>query len=246
MKNSPSFALPDLELISAPYFFFSINRKSELLYVSPSTEQVLGYTPKKIIGRRYTEFLDPTSPLNSEVVDCRKFRFEGGENYEQLRVVETRGSKLKVLKVQTYGEQNEKGHVKIIHGIAQDVTDVYFVEQEMHNRLADLEESDRRLSERERMVMELVVSGMLNKSIARKLKIRERSVEKIRSRLVEKFNAETMFEVVSKATELKILQDVILLAHEPHDGPSVPASRLLRRRVMGMKKQAKTKGGNPN
>ncbi|MDB4539692.1 LuxR C-terminal-related transcriptional regulator [Saprospiraceae bacterium] len=219
MENSETIALPDLELFSAPYFFFSINRKSELLYLSPSAEQILGYLPEKIIGRRYTEFLDPTSPLNSEIVDCRKYRFEVGVNYQQLHVVETKDSKLKVLKIQTYGESNEKGRVKIIHGIAQDVTDIYFVEQEMHSRLTELEKSDRRLSERERKVMELVVSGMLNKSIARKLDIRERSVEKIRSRLVEKFEAETMFEVVSKATELKILQDVILLAHDAHDGP---------------------------
>lgn len=246
MKNSEKYALPDIELFSEPYFFFSINRKSELLYVSPSVEQILGYLPEKITGQRYTKFLDATSPLNADAEDCRKIRFEAGENYAQLRVLETSDSKLKVLKVQTYQAQDAKGRTSFVHGIAQDVTDVYFVEQEMHSRLITLEEADSRLSERERMVMELVVAGMLNKSIARKLNIRERSVEKIRSRLVEKFNAETMLEVISKATEFKILRDVILLAHDAHNGPNKPASRLLRRQVLRMKKSAKPKGGNPH
>ena len=53
---------------------------------------------------------------------------------------------------------------------------------------------------------------MPNKAIARKLKISERAIEKIRSRLVEKFNCDSMIEVVAKSTELNLLNNVVLLA----------------------------------
>ncbi len=229
MKKIEHREIPDPDSFSQPYFFFSNNRKSELLYVSPSVEQVLGYPPEEVIGRRYSEFLDQTSPLNSGLAKCRKLGFKSRENHEQLRVVQTRDQQLKVLKVQTYGKHDAEGRVVVKYGIAQDVTDVFFVEQEMHKRLIKLQKADRKLSDRERFVLDRVIEGTLNKSIARKLDISERSVEKIRSRLVEKFDSETMFEVVSKATELRILQDVILLAHDAHQGPNKPTSRLLRK-----------------
>ncbi len=229
--STENHSKPDPDSFSEPYFFFSNNRKSELLYVSPSVEQVLGYAPEAIIGRRYAELLDATSPLNSDVTRCRKMDFKSGEHREQLRVVETRDKQLKVLKVQTYGKRDNKGRVIVKYGIAQDVTNIFFVEQEMHKRLHELQDADRKLSDRERFVLDRVVEGMLNKTIARKLEISERSVEKIRSRLVEKFDSETMFEVVSKATELKILQDVILLAHDAHDRPNRPSRRSLRKAI---------------
>ena len=227
--NTEHQAVPDPDGFGPPYFFFSHNRKSELLYVSPSVEQVLGFRPTEMIGRQYSDFLDSTSPLNSDVVKCRKRGFKSGKNFEQLRVVETRDKQLKVLKVQTYGQQDSQGRVTTNYGIAQDVTDAFFVELEFYRRLKKLQKAVRKLSDRERFVLDRVMEGMPNKAIAKKLDVSLRTVEKIRAQIVETFDSETMIEVVAKATELRILRDVVLSAHEAHQGPNKPTRHLLRK-----------------
>lgn len=61
---------------------------------------------------------------------------------------------------------------------------------------SNLEERFATLSERERDVMELVVSGMLNKNIASELNISTKTVELHRSRLMEKLEARNLAELV--------------------------------------------------
>ena len=204
--------VPKIESFSKPYFFFSNNKYRELLYVSPSVEEVLGYSPSELVGRKYSEFLDASSPLNSDVSDCRKRRFNGDGVHENLRVVETKDKRLKVLKIQTHGVKDVSGNIVANHGLAQDVTDVYFLESELHVRLQELRAVESSLSPREKDVLCRVKAGQLNKVIAKELNVTERAIEGIRSRLMKKFDAETIAVVVKKATELKMLNEVILLA----------------------------------
>lgn len=203
---------PDLESFTAPYFFFSNNQDSEILFVSKSIEDVLGYRAKDVVGRKYTEFLDPNSPLNSDISEFKRRRFSGDGHHEHLRVVESRDGKLKVLKVQTYGGKDEEGNVVANYGLVQDVTEIYFAEDELHQKLEHLRKIDESLSVREREVLERVLAGNLNKSIAKQFSITERAVERTRARLMSKFESETTAEMVSKATELRMLKSVILLA----------------------------------
>jgi len=217
VMNLTDHTLPDPACFADPFFFFSSNREAELEYVSPSVEQVLGYLPTELIGRRYLDFLDKTSSLNRNVDELRERRFRGDGHQTQLRVVETRDQKLKVLKVQTYGRTDETGAVVSSHAIAQDVTNVYFAEEELNDRWMQLTRIADQLSEREKNVLCRITEGALNKVIARELEVGERTVEKIRSRLVEKFQADSISQVVSKATQLEMLRDVILLARDGHE-----------------------------
>lgn len=222
--------LPDPAFFTAPFFFYSSNQSKEFLYASPSVEQVMGYSPSELIGRRCVEFLDQTSSLNANAAMMTERRFKGDGNHTFLRVVETNDRKLKILKVQTYGLKDENNIVIANHALAQDVTNIYFAEEELNDRWRQLCRVEEKMSEREKHVLNQIIDGVLNKVIAKQLNIGERSVEKIRSRLVEKFEVESMSEVVSKATELKMLTDVILLAHDSHDS-SLHQVNLLASRI---------------
>ena len=203
-------SLPRPDAFDEPFFFFSNDENSEILYVSPSIEKILGYQPSDLIGRRYTEFFDQTLPLNETIGECRTRRFESGDAdiHHQLRVVQSRDGETKILKIQTYGNKNPNGQVVTNHGIAEDITESYLAKERLHQRWAELRKSDRLLSARERQVLKYVVEGRLNKSIARELSITERAVERIRARLKEKFKTESSAELVAKATELRLMHEM--------------------------------------
>ncbi len=214
--NSTNVFKPDINSFIEPYFFFSNNSDTELLYVSPSVSRILGYTPEEIVGRKYTELLDIENPLNVDLEVCRKQRFELGrdDHYERLRAVKSKENDLKILKIQTYGVRNEQGQVVTNHGIARDVTAFLSAEEQLHKRLALLSRVDGALRDRERVVLTSIIEGKKNKVIAKELDVSERTIEKIRSRLMVKFGAGTIPEVVSMATEYKTLRDVIFLGRE--------------------------------
>lgn len=80
---------------------------------------------------------------------------------------------------------------------------------ELAKRFEDLKSFDESLSDRERNVLERVVRGQLNKSIARDLEVSQRTVENTRARLLRKFHAETAAELAAKAAELRVLSDSV-------------------------------------
>lgn len=218
--TTSEFALPSVNSFSSPYFFFSNDVNQQILYVSPSVEHILGFHPSEIIGKKYTEFLDVHSPFNNDIPQCQQRRFQGDGVQYGLRVVQTKDREIKVLKVQTHGVTDDQGRTVANHAIAQDVTNIYFNELKMHLRLEELRAVDAKLSNREKDVLQRVKSGQLNKVIAKELQLSERAVEGVRSRLMKKFKAETIAVVVTKATELDMLNDVILLAHQPSESRS--------------------------
>ena len=206
-------SLPKIDGFSKPYFFFSNNHDFEIVYVSPSVEDVIGFTPSEIIGRKYTEFLDATSPMNEDIDECMRFESQRYSVRQQnsVWVVETKDSENKVLRVQMYGTQDASGQAGTSHGLAQDVTDMFIKEQELHRRLVELKSLSQNLTEREIQVLNFVIEGKLNKWIAKRIGVTERTIENVRSRVMNKFKTETTAELAAKAKELQVLTEIVTL-----------------------------------
>lgn len=77
-----------------------------------------------------------------------------------------------------------------------------------HQRLNKLRLVEQGLVDRERRVIKGMIIGQLNKSIARDLDVSVRTIENVRSGLLQKFKANNSAELVSKYTELLLLSDL--------------------------------------
>lgn len=203
-----------MESFTNPYFFFSNTQSAKITYVSPSVKEVLGYSAVDQIGKKYTEFLDIGNPLNADIQRCNQERFQpGSQPKSNLRVVHDLDGNKRVLNIQTHGRADESGHIVLNHGIALDVTERFLLESRLHDRLCQLQIVITELNNREKNVLELVITGRLNKSIARELDVSERTIESTRARLMKKFKANNSAELVRLATEFQILSDVTRTVH---------------------------------
>ncbi len=72
------------------------------------------------------------------------------------------------------------------------------------SKLAEIQERVDRLTDREKEVMDLIVSGMLNKNIAGELSISQSTVEAHRSKVMEKMEANTLSDLMRMIISLRL------------------------------------------
>jgi len=79
---------------------------------------------------------------------------------------------------------------------------------EQHHRVEKLRELISALTRREKQVFELIVRGRMNKQIAFDLGTTERTVKAHRQKVMQKFNARSIAELVSSAERLGMLHSI--------------------------------------
>lgn len=79
----------------------------------------------------------------------------------------------------------------------------------LSRRLDELRQRFEHLNPREKLVMNLVVEGRLNKAIARELKMTERTVERVRAVVLEKVRADSAVQMASLLTEHRVLDELL-------------------------------------
>lgn len=96
------------------------------------------------------------------------------------------------------------------------------VSRRVRHRFESISRSVNLLSQRERTVLQAIVSGQLNKSIARTLDVSVRTIEGDRAKIVDKFGAETTGEVVGKFAQYSLMTELGYRS-DPTHGEGAPA-----------------------
>ena len=163
--------------------------------------------------------IDPAVPVTFELVGTRihpdeigwfqdlldRARREGDDLEFEHRLQMPDGS-VKYLHVVAHGSRGQDGQMEYI-GAVQDVTQRRLAEDargRAQAELAVLRERHASLGRREREVMELVVSGLLNKQIGARLGISEITVKTHRGKVMRKMKAGSLAELVRMAARLDL------------------------------------------
>jgi len=195
----------DVDRFQAPYIFLSTDLDRRVLRVSPSVESVLGFPAKGLVGRVYDEFIDAEHPLYDSVASPAGFTMAKvdaayGETLHAVKDVNQETVVLRVASYTVYEDPETKENPIGFDCLAQDVTSVYRIDQMLQSHLMVLNMEKVQISEREQQVLNYLLEGRLNKSIAKEIEITERGVERVRARLMSKFNARSAAELARKAT----------------------------------------------
>lgn len=207
MICDPSLDWPRATDFVDPYFFFSNRGLTEVTYVSPSVQTVLGYDPSGLPGLSYDQFLCDGDPLNEDVPECQQEDLSDGSNIHALRgVLDVMGNR-RILSIYTVGvSEFPGGPVVRRHNIARDVTESVQTHMRLMHRLQSLEHASRKLTLQERQIAEKILEGKMNRDIARELDISDRTVERRRAAIMKHMDAATIPELVSKLVERDLLR----------------------------------------
>lgn len=77
----------------------------------------------------------------------------------------------------------------------------------VERRVKEFAKREQTLTDRERLVLDKILSGNPNKAIARSLDVSERTIESDRAKILKRFEAGNVVELASKITECRVLAD---------------------------------------
>ena len=190
--------------LANPMFAFQIDSGFRVVCATPSFHQMLGYPVGGLVGIQLHELLDSQNSLNAKVLNANNVWARELFHGQQLVFLTGTGAP-RVVSLQA-SALNADG---VMCAIGRDITQQHLAESELHARFEKLESALSQLSTREKVVLDSVVQGQLNKSIATQLDVTVRAVERIRARLRKKFMAQSSAEVVALATEYSVLLNIV-------------------------------------
>ncbi|WP_300672689.1 response regulator [Desulfoluna sp.] len=102
------------------YFFYSHGTDGVFTYLSPSIQQILGYSEREFCSH-YTEYLTD-NPMNQNVKRTTDLAIQNIiQTPYEIEILHKNGSK-HILEVSEYPIANEKGEVVAVEGVAHDIT----------------------------------------------------------------------------------------------------------------------------
>lgn len=190
-----------------PYIFFANCPRTELTFVSPSVQDVLGFPPETVTGMSYHRYLCENDALNNDVAECERVDMSDGRTIHALRSVYDSSGNRRILSVHTVGvAETEGGPVVRRHNIARDVTESVRTHMRLMARLQDLDSAARKMTRQEREVAEGILQGKMNRDIAQELNVSDRTIERRRASIMRHLGAATTSELVSKLVERDMLR----------------------------------------
>lgn len=134
-----------VEGIRKDYFFYATDRDGNITYLSPSSEEILGYPHEQVLGLNWRQFVEANSPTLKSAESNEKLALDGQEAVGTLvEAVHADGS-VRIIEAFPRAVFDEAGEVIGIEGICKDVTEIKRAEQELKKSSAEL---DQRVRER--------------------------------------------------------------------------------------------------
>ena len=118
------------------HFFYSHDLKGIFTNVSPSIQDILGYSPKEFLTH-FTEYLTD-SPLNKAVESYTELTMSGKQQKPYLVEIYHKNGDIKILEVVEAPAFNAQGKIIGVEGIAQDITQRQAIAEKLRKKQADL------------------------------------------------------------------------------------------------------------
>ena len=192
LLEQPSHFLAVLaDAIREEIAFYSHDMDGRFVYLSRSAGQVLNHDPRYWIGRAFADVLTE-SPCNEHITsDSWKTPTEGTGNSRVCEIFDQDGKRLKL--------QHWRTH--ILHGgkpigVSGIVRRLKCQEETKTTGADEVLAKAQLLTDVERQVIELVIDGNMNKTIAGMLDVAVRTVESRRSRAMVKLQVKSLSELV--------------------------------------------------
>jgi PAS domain S-box-containing protein len=104
---------------TSPDYIYQVDAKGEIIYASTSVEQITGYKPQELIGRRFSDLINP-SDLSDTMEKFQTALSQKGKEIFELRFIKKDGT---TIDVETHATtMMEDGKIVGVQGITRDIT----------------------------------------------------------------------------------------------------------------------------